>query len=74
MIRGKHSIECMPCSSRIINVMLAEIHTKKKCDFLKSVIYCFYFKSLHRYMLANGLYRVYNEWISYGPVSLPASC
>ena len=32
MIRGKHAIQCMPCSSQIISEMLPEIHTMEKLD------------------------------------------
>ena len=35
IIQEAHGIQCMPCFPRIISEMLPEIHTLKKCDFLK---------------------------------------
>ena len=37
MIRGKHDIQCTPCSSRSISEMLPENHTVQKGDFLKPI-------------------------------------
>ena len=39
MIRKEHGIQCMSCSSRIINERLPEIHTMVKCEFLRSIIH-----------------------------------
>ena len=36
----------MPCSSLIISEMALEIHTMKKCDFLKSILHFIQFNSL----------------------------
>ena len=35
MIRRKHDIHYMPCSSHILSEMLPETHTMVKCDFSK---------------------------------------
>ena len=39
IIQEEHGIQCMPCSSQIINEMLPEIHTVEKFDFLKAMIH-----------------------------------
>ena len=39
MIREKHGIRCMPCSSRITSDVLSEIHTVQNFDFLKPIIH-----------------------------------
>ena len=39
MIREEHGIQCMPCSSRIINEMLPEIHIIQKGNFPKFTVY-----------------------------------
>ena len=46
MIQEEHGIQCMPCSSQIINEMLPEIHTMENIDFLKSLVHSQIFNSL----------------------------
>ena len=37
IIQEEHGIQCMPCLSQIISEILSDIHTMKKCDFLKPI-------------------------------------
>ena len=46
IIRGAHSIQCMPCSSGIIGEMLPEIHSTENCNFLEFIIHSQIFNSL----------------------------
>ena len=39
IIRDKHCIQCLPCSSQIISEMLPEIHTVQKCYCLIPTIH-----------------------------------